>query len=1725
LKLSLEALGSIEKTAAVSPLNDPLERRSDWRKNPGLQTLPGRVANRLAGVALTLAAFGFLALAIWLFVSPLFRWQTAFVTLAAKDYHLGTVGPVPFLAEDLAAFTESLSPALNSRLGNKPVALSGMESVESLRRLLAGRIVTLPLRPKDVLVAYVRGQSIVMPPALAPDEKPSSDDERLAGKACMLSADFRVHGDRPREVIAWREIAELLGNGWLSQTLIAIDLGDLEWDPRLGVLASVVAKQLDIDFSTRQVSAVGENWIIGSHDLFGSSMAHPAARRTLFARALELGLSGNSDSKPWGNENGIVELDELAYFMTSQITHWSVEITGGRSQQKPVIWKLGVGRVPIADIPKGIAIIRVAGTRRPESGRIWGLGWGGTKGESLAAPATPTSAPEQGTPGKTAQSESARQPAGGREPSGKAPVNPVSGTLATAAETPELPSIPGDPSPLSPAAKPSAEGPPKAATAVVADALPPQAGKASTPTAATPTGAEKTSGLQSVGVQLDRLNARRTAINARDSRLLPLDYAPHVWNRLAKTVREADVRLRIAEGLFATEEVARVSGLPQPAAGAAPGDADARRMRVFLEEIGRQLATLPSDSSATPPDITETTQSDSVIVDDLKAARAAAENRDLFRRWSLAPPLLRNAIAIRDDAVTTAFETVDFIGKFSSGAGATIIDPLICRALAEHARDVSRLLAELDGSSPGSDDPRSVRLKVAIRACEAQTVWLKELVERSVLPIGKRSLRYLPNGATDSSLSFRRWRAAQQSLLFSENERSQLRLKGFPQFTAEQAAPATGVGSTTSAQGGPLQPVGLDRLPVESPVRVDTRSLTIIAQLIQSLATAADAAGIDAASTKDPPKELLATIREIAALRTEAAALVNLAGNETAAINGIVRLGGRAARTMNSVAAAIARASPGAGSRLDGSDQMSSLLRIVDYRDVAALPRNLLVTLPLSSAQAQAEIAFQTPEGVQLRRDAELRVVVEFSRLGDTPSLDRILRLNYDPAVIEVRAANGVVMQPEAPLDVQKLGLQGTALELRLRKTGVQPSIGTSELVQLVAVWELGQNSQRAVLDLKLPDRRDIVLAARRTPVAPSRSKVNLRQFAVPPRDDWDFSAPIRSGTDAGSAMVSTMVLSAIPGRITSWELGLLNTASVEREVSLEIHSLPRSSDPSSRESAWRDAAAALLAGTWHGEPIAAIPKLSLASSTDIVRIEIPPAPAAPPSPAAPASQTAGSSKDAPVGPDLAVIVRDSTPGQPPEVWLTRLVLTPEHPRSWVDASATWNPSDRTIVVTVAADKNMGAEAVAGMAGAENGVVSLEALTWGPAPRQQPLLIRKAAAMLGPGRLLDTMVATWNGGAQDGRAWLHVGVNGYPRAFVFAVDCSPAAAGEIQRPQFDWRCLSIQRPAEKQVVLKAPVADLPIKVAVDVPADASGDGSAAASAISLSMREVNAGMGSGIVHPVWKTSEDRQAVFTREKALGRATLAVKTVVQDWEINAGGLGFKDVDVVAEVALNVPGAQTPLTDRRLFTMDARPPLVEVPPLMNVVIGRPLVVPVRVTDDPRESSTRVPGSHIAGVSGVAKVEWGLDLKGDGAPAAWEPAVGLGGDMYEVRLDTTKIPPGTRLPLFVRATDRVGLSNTPEPVWLDSAPAVAKNGIRGKVMLNGLAEEGVLVSLSGQGPPTVMTSGADGVFEFPDLDPGEYMLQATGAVRNRSYRSEEAKVSVQAPPAPEVNITLQLK
>jgi len=67
--------------------------------------------------------------------------------------------------------------------------------------------------------------------------------------------------------------------------------------------------------------------------------------------------------------------------------------------------------------------------------------------------------------------------------------------------------------------------------------------------------------------------------------------------------------------------------------------------------------------------------------------------------------------------------------------------------------------------------------------------------------------------------------------------------------------------------------------------------------------------------------------------------------------------------------------------------------------------------------------------------------------------------------------------------------------------------------------------------------------------------------------------------------------------------------------------------------------------------------------------------------------------------------------------------------------------------------------------------------------------------------------------------------------------------------------------------------------------------------------------------------------------------------------------------------------------------------------------------------------------------------------------------------------------------------------------------------------------VILAGPGGERRVTSDAKGAFTFTNLEPGEYTIQAEGAVRNTSRASEPTKVTVVAAPAGPVSVTLRLK
>ena len=195
-------------------------------------------------------------------------------------------------------------------------------------------------------------------------------------------------------------------------------------------------------------------------------------------------------------------------------------------------------------------------------------------------------------------------------------------------------------------------------------------------------------------------------------------------------------------------------------------------------------------------------------------------------------------------------------------------------------------------------------------------------------------------------------------------------------------------------------------------------------------------------------------------------------------------------------------------------------------------------------------------------------------------------------------------------------------------------------------------------------------------------------------------------------------------------------------------------------------------------------------------------------------------------------------------------------------------------------------------------------------------------------------------------------------------------------------------------------------------------------------------------------------------------------------------------------------------------------------------------REVDAERRNSPSMSEDQIIAVAKLAKaaekhygsvqdVEWAIDAEGKGTPKEWQPAVWLGGTNYELRIDSAKLPFGVRLPVLVRATDNVGLSDPPARIWLSvgAEPASKLNSLTGKVMLSGRGEPDLPVVLSGPGGDRTARTRQGGVFRFDDLEPGQYKASVQAAVRNRMCKAEPTAVTIEAAPAAAASVTLELK
>jgi hypothetical protein len=284
---------------------------------------------------------------------------------------------------------------------------------------------------------------------------------------------------------------------------------------------------------------------------------------------------------------------------------------------------------------------------------------------------------------------------------------------------------------------------------------------------------------------------------------------------------------------------------------------------------------------------------------------------------------------------------------------------------------------------------------------------------------------------------------------------------------------------------------------------------------------------------------------------------------------------------------------------------------------------------------------------------------------------------------------------------------------------------------------------------------------------------------------------------------------------------------------------------------------------------------------------------------------------------------------------------------------------------------------------------------------------------------------------------------------------------------------------------------------------------------------------------------DRQASVVVAQARPDGGLTLDTHVGDWtiELPLAGLENAPANVIAHLVLRQTERWSEPAE---VVFDALPPRIhriEVDPERACTVGEALTVVVWATDD--------------GLSGIAKIEIGLDVKRDGTLAAeLKPKVAQQDPegRWTAKLETGDYPPG-EFALLVRASDQLGNSASASFKGIrllaaEQAEAERKKlrtPVRGAVLHGNAPVANVRVTLvalpddkpntppdKGQPPPDKpkippAVSDEQGRFLFLEVVPGKYQLRAEGLLYNK-IRTVNQLLTVPPPPQNTAPLTLRI-
>ncbi len=594
------------------------------------------------------------------------------------------------------------------------------------------------------------------------------------------------------------------------------------------------------------------------------------------------------------------------------------------------------------------------------------------------------------------------------------------------------------------------------------------------------------------------------------------------------------------------------------------------------------------------------------------------------------------------------------------------------------------------------------------------------------------------------------------------------------------------------------------------------------------------------------------------------------------------------------------------------------------------------------------------------------------------------------------------------------------------------------------------------------------------------------------------------------------------PNRSTNYQLSLASSATIERQIAVEMYSLKSSIKDPLPQVALSDAdAKKLFSELPVGPKIADLPNVALPPAGQNLPIPFP-APPPPPKPLKP-----GEVPEPPPPPDpklgtlytpqamvggVLVLIREPAAGR---TIMKRLEVTAQRPQRYVRPRVNYQPGRQRIEIIVDAEDPR-------LLPAGGSRVHVEVLDPIPSEAER----RLDGQILAPNFETQLFVEVAD---EPGRyVNIAITVDDYPRAFLYRVPCSAIA---LDVPE-DTDAVKVSLdPLPKGTLYKAPAGEIPVVVRVDAPGSSGGNP-------PLEVRV-------GVDRDRDRTLNDEAALlltstrdvkFTASAAAPLGEFTIDTIVSDFSINVPESGLQSglANMLAQVSLgDRMGYSNPIE----IVIDGEAPRisgVELLPSQLAVIGKPVAVSCIASDDE--------------LSGVAKLEVMFDTNRSGAIgdddkpviAVFQPE-----GRWTATVPTEGLMRGT-YNLLLRATDRVGNQSPISRVKVQVvSPEEAGTGekkllgtITGTVIHGVTPQPGMKVSLWPEGANpyakvdpknpepskkiTEVATGPKGTYEITRVPPGKYLLVGEGLVKNKNRRVA-IPVTVEPPkPLPPIELKL---